>query len=292
MKNNRYVFYVLIAASLWGTMGAWVHIFDFLGYTQYHLAAFRSIVTAILLLGYLAIFKREELRVKLYDLPIFFAGAIISVVIFNCVYFTSIKLGTMSLAATLLYTSPIFVMIFSAIIFKEKITLKKVIALTVSVGGCVLVSGVFNSSVNLPAIITGIAAGLTYGLYSIFSKLALRKYSPITYTAYTALIAAVILIFISDFGKACATISTDWLSVPLIILFSAVTNIIPYLLFNKSLQYLEAGKVSIIATVEPVVASIIGLIFFNEKLTLISVLGIVLVLSGSFILNIKKPLRK
>ena len=149
---------------------------------------------------------------------------------FICCYFTAIRLMTMSTAAILLYTSPIWVMILAIIFLKEKVTVQKIIALILAFAGYVLVSG-FGGKVSLPGILSGLGAGLGYGLYSIFGKFVLKKYSPLTVTCYTFLIAGLGSIFVADPPDLISKIN----AVPnlfelfgFVLLTSVVTAVIPF----------------------------------------------------------------
>ncbi len=98
------------------------------------ITAFRSLVTAVLMLAGMALFKRKELRVKWKDLWCFAGTGILSVAFFNVCYFTCMNYATLSVAAILLYTAPSFVMVFSYFLFKEKIGGRKLIALALAFG--------------------------------------------------------------------------------------------------------------------------------------------------------------
>ena len=101
--------------------------------------------------------------------------------LFNWCYFNAISLSALSVAAVLLYTSPVFVMLLSALCFQEPITPRKIGALLLTFCGCVLVAGLFPAgvgSISAAAVLFGLGSGFGYALYSIFSKLALKRYSP------------------------------------------------------------------------------------------------------------------
>ncbi|MBQ5824138.1 MAG: EamA family transporter [Clostridia bacterium] len=279
---------IVIAAALWGTMGLFTRKMTELGFSTLQLVLMRASVTAAALLIYLLIFDRDKLKIKPSDVLIFIPAGLISVVLFQHCYTNAIMAGSISIAATLLYTSPIFVTVISAVMFKERITPVKIIALITAFVGCVLVSGIIGSGNTLTptALLLGIASGFTYGLYSIFTKLGLRRCSPLTFTFYTFLTATVVLIPLCDIGTmvSIATASVNNAVMPAV--FSVVTSVIPYVCFTCGLKYTEASKANITATIEPAVATIIGIFVFDEKLSILSVTGIIFVLSSAVILNL------
>ena len=278
---------ILIAATMWGSMGLFTRTLTALGYTPFQLVFSRACVTSLCLLIYFLIFDRKKLKIKLRDLWIFLSASIISVVFFNYCYMSAINTGSVSIAATLLYTSPIFVTIISAFLFKEKITAQKSLALIMSFAGCILVSGILSSGGTLSpqALAFGIGSGFTYGMYSIFTKIAIKKYSPLVFTAYTFLLAAIISLPLSAPTEMIHTTMQKATNLPLLLLFALVTNVIPYTCFTSGLKHMEAGKANITATVEPVVATLFGVFVFREKLSFLSVAGICLVLSSAVLLN-------
>lgn len=279
---------IVTAATLWGTMGLFTRKMTELGFSTLQLVFMRASLTAAILFIYLIVFDREKLKIKLKDIWIFILAALISVVLFQHCYTNAIMAGSISIAATLLYTSPIFVTIISAILFKEKITPIKVIALVTAFTGCVLVSGITGSGTSLTttALFLGIASGFTYGLYSIFTKIGLRYYSPLTFTFYTFLIASVALIPLSDVSSMTAVTASSVKAAVMPAVFGIVTSVIPYICFTCGLKYIDAGKANITATIEPAVATLIGVFVFNEKLGISATAGIILVLLSAVVLNL------
>ena len=178
----------------------------------------------------------------------------------------------------------------SALFFHEKMNSRKVIALFLAFGGCVLVSGISGNGITITGLLLGLGSGIGYGLYSILGTVALKKYSPYTVTTYTFLIASVgswVICkpaeMLSRFVEADGIIELIFFC----ILTALVTAVIPFLAYTLGLRSVEASKAGIIATIEPVVATIVGIICFSETLTLLSGIGIVLVLSAVIILNSK-----
>ena len=196
---------------------------------------------------------------------------------------------SLSTAAILLYTSPIWIMLMSLLFFREKMTGRKVVALLLAFGGCVLVSGISGGGITLLGLLVGLGSGIGYGLYSILGTVALRRYSPYTVTTWTFIIAAIGSISISHPAEMVATISAAP-SLPALVGFSLltalVTAVVPFLAYTLGLRTVEASKAGILATVEPMVATMFGIFVFSEPLTLMSGLGVLLILAAIVILNI------
>ena len=211
-------------------------------------------------------------------------------VFFNYCYFRLITISSLSVAAVMLYTAPVFVMLMSAVLFRERITPVKVIALAATVVGCAFVTGIAGGVHMTPfAILLGLGAGFGYALYSIFGRYALQRgYHSFTINFYTFLFTSIAVLPLSDLGKLAEVCTSG---VPMF-LFSAlcgfVTTALPYIVYNFGLAEVETGQAAIIASIEPVVATLIGVFLFRETLTPGNLIGIVLVLGAIILCNIEK----
>ncbi len=280
--------FILIAGSMWGSMGLFVRALGDIGCSSFEIVFLRSIVTTICLFFYLAVRDRSLLRVHLRDLWCFFGTGVLSIVFFNLCYFTTIRLTSLAVAAVLLYTAPAIVIVLSAILFREKITSRKLIALVLTLVGCVCVSGMLSgdSAMTLQGFITGLGAGLGYALYSIFGRFAIeRGYKSFTISFYTFLFASIGTIPFISMGNIRRAVSTSASQTGLVVLYGVFTTVLPYILYTRGLQGVENGQAAIIASVEPVVATILGTVIYREMLSIYEVIGIVLVLGAIVISN-------
>lgn len=289
MKKKISCICVILAALLWGCMGILVRTMNEGGLASTEVVTFRCVITGLLMLGGMFLFKREELKIKWKDLWCFVGTGLFSIVFFNSCYFTCMTYCSLSTAAILLYTAPAFVMIMSYFLFKEAFTKAKVGALVLSFAGCVLVSGGFGSeAISMMGLLTGLGAGFGYALYSIFGRYALeRGYSSFTITTYTFLFASVGCFLITDTSHLAECLAVCPQMIWKGIFWTVLTTVVAYLLYTKGLSGMEAGRASILATVEPVMATFVGFAIFGEKLTATAVLGVLFVLFSS-ILAIKK----
>ncbi len=281
---------ILLAGAFWGSMGLFVRRLNAWGFTSRHVACLRLSVGALVFLLLLLLSDRKALRIRLRDLPLFLGLGILSVLFFTFCYFRAIELMPLSTAAILLYTSPIWVTLMTVLFFREKLSPRRLLALGLAFSGCVLVSGLSGEPLSPAALLTGLGAGLGYALYSILGTVALRRYPPLAVTTWTFLIAAAGSWFLCGPASLLATVRAApagellWL----IPCTAVVTAVIPYLAYTGGLQSTEAGRAAIIATVEPVVATLLGTLVFQETLSLPAALGILLVLAAIALLNTGK----
>ena len=158
--------------------------------------------------------------------------------------------------------------------------------------GLIFVTGVFSGAsgrLDFSSIIIGLGAGLGYALYSIFSRFALeRGYESYTISFYTFVFASLATLFFARPLNVARVVSGSWGSMGLALVFVIVSTVVPYITYTLGLKSVENGQASIIASVEPVVATLNGILWFNEKMTWSVVVGITFVLAGIIISNQKK----
>ena len=279
---------ILLAGCFWGSMGIFVRRLTDYGFSSIQIVAIRVTLAALIFCILLLIRDPAGFRISVKDIPLFLGLGFGSILFFTVCYFTAITMMPLSTAAILLYTSPIWIMLMSVLFFREKLTGRKLLALALAFAGCVLVSGVSGEGMTLPGLLVGLGSGIGYGLYSILGTVALRRYSPYTVTTYTFAFAAL--------GSWLICRPADMLAkfaaapdLPGLVFFcfltALVTAVIPFLAYTLGLRTVEASRAGILATVEPLVATLIGVAVFSEPLTLLSGLGILLILAAVVLLN-------
>ena len=281
-------FLILLAGILWGIIGIFIRRLDKLGFASMDIVAIRAVTTLVLLFLFLLIYDKKLLRIRLKDLWCFFGTGILSIVFFNFCYFKAITLTSLSVAAILLYTAPAIVMLLSALLFGEKITGRKVVSLLLTFIGCVLATGAISGApvLSLRGLLTGLGAGLGYALYSVFSRYALeRGYHSLTISFYTFLFAAAGTLPFADIPGLVGACRGDAGLVPYCLLFGLISTVLPYIAYTRGLQEMENSKASIIASVEPVAATLLGVIAYSEHLSVPALLGILMVLGAIALSN-------
>ncbi len=282
--------FVIIAGCLWGSMGIFVRGLGSYGFTSLEIGALR-VFGALLFLGVgIFLYNKKLLCVRWKDLWCFVGTGIISIVFFNYCYFTTIQLTSLSVAAVLLYTAPVFVTIMSIFLFKEKFHARKLAALIMAFVGCVLVTGILSQKLTLTVegIFLGLGAGVGYAMYSIFGRYAIQRgYESLTISFYTFLFACLGFLPLVNMKHMVTCVKAEWKCAGLILGLVLLTTVIAYLTYTLGLTYMEAGRASILASIEPVVATLIGFFLYKEKLSWMTFLGVVLVLGSAIMVNLK-----
>lgn len=286
MKKYLSTFCVLAAGILWGLIGIFNRTLMKAGLSVGSIVLIRNFGSMVLLGLLFALTDRSVFRIQWKHLPIFFGTGVVSVLLFTLCYFSCQKMCSLAIAAALLYTSPAFVVIFSAILWHEKITKKKLFALLAAFLGCTFVAGIWSGDVKVTlwGALLGIGSGLFYGLYSIFGRYALKHYKPFTVTFYTFVFAgvgALAVIRPAELTAAAGVPGLIWVALGLVI----VCTVGPYLLYTKGLAGMESGKAAILASIEPITAAVVGVTVFAEPMGLPVILGLVCILISVYLLK-------
>lgn len=285
---SKYHVYIVLAAVFWGTMGIFVNTLSAIGLSTMQIVMLRALASLLFMTILILCKDRKLFWIRIRDIWMFCGTGIVSYFLFNNCYFIAIRSVGVAVSSVLLYTSPIFVTLMSWVLFKEKLTKRKVLCLLLAVGGCALVSGLASNGVenaSAGGILVGLASGFCYALYSIFSTYALRGYQPLTVTFYTFLFGAAAALLFGNPVKAFPMVANPT-GLVWTVGMGIISGAIPYFLYTLGLQKVKTSHAAVIATVEPVVASLLGIFLFRENADLFTVLGIVLIIGASVILNL------
>lgn len=293
MKLKQWIqIFPILSGIMWGSAGIFVRKLSELGLNSVSIVETRIIVAIIIIIVGLLCLDKKLLKIKLKDLWIFICAGIFSMLGLNLCYNFAINELTLSLSAVLLSLAPIFVLILASILFKEKLTLQKTVCAILALIGCILSSGVLEEVGAMKwttiGIIIGTLGAFFYGTYSIFSKIAMLKgYHSFTVTIYSLMAVGIALLPFTDWLKVWEIIQID--PAPMsgfLLLHSLLTSVLPYICFTVALNYVEAGKVAILASGEPIAAMLFGIFFYQEIPTILSLIGLFTVLFALGLLTI------
>jgi len=267
------------AGALWGTIGIAAKGAFRDGISPSDVALWRAGGAFIVLLAAALFARRDAFRIAPRDLPLFAGYGLIGVAVFMTVYLTAIRLSTVAAAAMLLYTAPAWVTVLARLFFHEPLSRRKAAAVLLTVTGSALVVRAYDPAalrLNLAGILAGLAAGLTYALYSIFGKHALRRYDPFATVLFALGFGTGFLLLALRRWPALPSAA----ALPVVLYLILVPTVVAYLLYTGGLRMMEAGRASIVATVEPVVAAVLGFLLLGELLDGWQWVGGALILTG------------
>lgn len=268
---------IILSGILWGLMGVFSNALNSIGFTSIQGSAIRIILCALMLTA----INFKYLKIEFKDIWKFALIGIFSILTMSTTYFESIRRSSLTLASILLYTAPVMVMVMSAVFYKEKITPKKLLCLVGAIVGIIMISGI-DSKVKLSkaGLMYGLLSAFSYALYSIIGKMILKKYSPVTVSTYAFIFASIGVLFICNIPqivKISCNSAGVFYTFAIMAGCALVTAAIPYTLYTLGLKYVPAGTASVLACVEPLTATVIGISFYGDKLGIISFIGIILI---------------
>lgn len=287
MKKYISYGYILLAGVLWGLIGLFNRHLTAEGFSPASIVLLRN-AGGFLVLGLVFLVRdRSVFQVRLRHLPWFFGTGVVSVLLFTLCYFTCQQQCSLAVAAILLYTAPTFVVVLSAVLWRDRLTKAKAAALVITFLGCSCVSGIWSGGAEMTwqGILLGIGSGFFYSLYSIFGRYALALYPPFTVTLYTFLFAGVGALAVCPVGETVRGLAES----PMLLLWGLglvlVSTVFPYLLYTRGLAEVDSGRAAILASIEPVTAALVGVAAFGEPMAPMVLLGLGCILLSIYILR-------
>lgn len=289
---NRFSIAAVFAGCLWGTTGLFSRYMDPLGFSPLDMLIVRCGIAAVLF-GCLILLKNVRLfHIRWKDLWLFLAVGLTGQLMFSYCYYTAIDMMSISTACVLLYTSPAIVMLLARLLFRERIGRRGALALVLCVSGSALVSGL-GGSASPAGVLYGLGAGLCFALINITTRaLIQRGYDSLTISFYLCLLAAGTAVLIFGAQTPVRVMAAGGSGLVLCLASGIGNGFLPYLLFTYSLSGCESGKASILASTEPVVATLTGVLLFHEKLGLAGAAGVLLVLGSIVLMNTGRSVKK
>lgn len=292
MKNeqNRGYLLILAAGALWGTIGFFATLLANLGMKAGPVAFFRVLSATVMLALTLLIKGKGAALFRISRRGLFSCMLIgfVSQAFYNVCYMNTIEQNGMATAAVFLYTSPVYVALLSRLLFREPLTGNKILAIIMNIAGCVLTvtGGVFSEMRISPfGLVMGLLAGFTYALLPILSRTGASEENPYTAAFYGQLFGALMLFFLIRPYQNPGTEFT-WQIILVLIGFGLIPSALAYIVYYGGMSRItETSKVPVIASVETVVAAVIGLVAFGQTLGTVKILGIALVLCSIAVMN-------
>ncbi len=296
MKQKNMIFehgsiLVFIAGCLWGSIGLFIRLISDAGASAITISFLRMAFAFVIMLVVTLI--RSGISVFRVSKRILFFSAMLGLIchgVYNIFYSWAVVRIGVTVSAVLLNVAPVFTAILSAIFFHERITSYKCIALLINVIGCVLAAtgGQFTaSSLSVSGIFFGVVSGFCYALTAIFGKLVGEDSDPFVISTYSYLFAALFLaVFMRQWETPITfTIHIMWLG----FLYALIPTAIGYLFYYQGVRQIhESSRVPVIASMETVMATVLGMLVLGEKLTVTRYLGIIIVMFSIVLMQQRK----
>ncbi|MBK1692396.1 DMT family transporter [Ectothiorhodospira mobilis] len=269
---------VILAALCWGLSGGIGGILMADGWDALVVSFYRGAIGLLFVLVWLALRPRGS---GLSNPRLWFWSAIAGLGVAGnfAFYFVSIAEGSVAVAATLMYCAPVFVFLVSFALRLERPTLFKWIAIVMVMIGVVLLTRILETGaggVTPLGVAAGLLSGLSYALFIFGFKYAAPHGSPqsILVIAFAALVC--ILIWTGDAGQAVAVLGAPtW---PLFVILGVLGAGLSFIFYIVGLKHTAPAVAAIVAMVEPVTASLFGVVVLGESLAALQILGMGLIL--------------
>jgi drug/metabolite transporter (DMT)-like permease len=295
-KTRRGYVMVAIAATLFAVNGSVSKVVLGSGLSSLELAQIRNTCAAILFLAFLLVVAPSRLRVSRRELLFLVAFGLIGIALVQWLYFVAIENLPVGVALLIEFTAPLFVALFARFVYKERIRRRIWVAVILCIAGLGVVvevwAGVAFSTVGVTAALGG-AFGLT--AYLLMAERERRHRDPVSLSFYGFFFAALLWAVVQPLwefpwdvlgetvslqGNLAEHSAPVWLLVGFIIV---VGTMITFSLLTGALRHISATRASIVATLEPVIATVVAWIWLGETFGATQLIGGAVVLSGIFI---------
>ena len=285
-----YLILPILAGIMFGSGGVFVRTLTQNGIDSTTLLFLRFSIAIIPILIAILFTDKNLLKINLKDIPLILVCAM-CIVGLNLCYNESMNSISLSLAAVLLSLAPIYVLIFAYVVFREKITSKKIICMILAIFGCILMTGLLEnslSSIPLHGIMAGIGAGLFWAVYLMASKKSIEN-GKHTYTIlfYSIIFLSIGLIPFTHFNQVSSFININpVLTILFLIIHSTFSFALPYIFSTLSLNYIDSGVSSILLSgAEPFAALMFGFLIYSEIPSILMFCGFLLTIISMTMLS-------
>jgi drug/metabolite transporter (DMT)-like permease len=297
------VILLVVLIVFWGSSFVVVKFALREGLTPFAIATFRFLVAGALFLVALLVEKARNrnysLSVELRDVSVLVFLGLTGITLFFAAQYTGNKLAGASIAAILVcLLSPILITSFSAMLFKEKLSRRQILGISVAALGtlAVTVGGTlslqFNTDFPMGSLIL-LATPVLWTAYSLTGKKTIEKYSPFLIVAYVNMLGGILLVPFSlaegSLTQALTITATGWLA----ILYLAVTcSLIGYYIWLRSIKIVGAAITSSFLFAEPLVTVTFAVTLLEEQVTAPVIVGALLILTGVYLITKKQNSKK
>ncbi len=287
--NKKAALIVALSAASFGFLGVPVRFLHENGFAPLDITAVRLFVTTIALVLIALVVDRDLFKVRKKDLLFFILFGFFKLMSDVTLFRAQVTIE-LSLSTLLQMTAPYYVLVISLFLFKERITLMKILAMLVAFIGCIFVTGVVTGgmhSLDFVGVASALISGLFFGLCTIGCKLSSDKgYRPVTTMMYMFLFASLMTIPFANDVKVVESFVDVHLIVGVLSL-GVLMTLIPFFVSTWGVQKLEASKVSLISVMEVITACIVGYFLFDEEMTVLNIIGMSLVVASIVIMDLK-----
>lgn len=276
---------VIVAAICWGTLGIFSTYLSHLGFTGWQVTTLRVVTAALLLLVLLPSLWAPLKQLKRKHWQILGIQSIVGVLGMTACFFFAVIHSGVAMAVALLYTAPVFSLIFAHFLLGERMTSTSTMLACLAFLGVALTMAGQGVSINI-GLVVGLLSGVCYSMLGIMGKKAMQDAAfakavpnPSKLIFFTSVvISAVVLLFVPQtYGTYQAMFTMpnlSWVSWLYVLGISAVGTIIPFFLYMNALEKLPATKASVFTIFEPLTAIILAMVMLGQSISPVQGVGV------------------
>lgn len=287
---NKSIIYIILTAFLFGTMEIALKIGG-MSFNPIQLTFLRFAIGGLMLLPFsINDLKNRKYHLTKSDILYLFSLGVICICISMALFQVGVMKVNANLASVIISMNPMFTMIFAYFIVHEEFTKKKALVIVLSMIGLVIVanpSKILSGENNILYIMITVIAAVTFGLYTAMGKLRIGKIGGLTQNSFSFLFGSAVLLVILVFNKYPIVEGINTKSLPLVLYLGIFVTGAGYYCYLKAIELAGPSTASIAFFIKPVIAPILAFFVLNEKITLNIVIGVLLIVTSSFI-NLKK----
>lgn len=261
---------VLLAAALWALLGVWATELLDAGLAPVEIGFWRAAIGGACFVVHAAVGRHRPAR---RELPVQAALGVVGVALFYVALATAIENGGVGLSWVLLYTAPAFVLVVGWCT-GVAVRLRPVVLLAVTLAGIALVAGSGGGGRVAAGVAWGLLSGATYATHYLVQRTGRAGDEVARYAVAMVVGALVLLPFVDWAGKDGRT----WL---LLLAIGTVSTYAPFLALSRALQRADPARASLVASVEPVLATSLAVVVYDESLRPLRIVGGALVLAAA-----------
>ena len=286
-KAKGYIFSVLGNVAF-GLQPIFVKLLAKYGVSALTAPLIRAIGMTIMFFA-LCLVKKEKLWPGIKEMPKLLGLAFSGMALTPTLLFLSYNYIDTGTSTTLCFIYPVFVMLFGVLLYKDKISLKTVLALAICFGGIVLISNP-GGNFDLRGLAFALGGGTAYGAYVLFlDKTQVQdKLGVNVYNFWFFLLGGLMLAAFNIVNGTASEIILPLSGWPAAIAFIVDSGIFAAVFFQISVKYLGGIISSILGALEPLTSVIAGALILGEALTVRGVAGCLLVLCGTLLVVNRK----
>ena len=274
--------FVALACLCWGCANILVKVVVSAGVTPFDLAGIRAFMGAVLILAVVGLIWPRLMFIKKRDLLYVAIYGVLAWGVGTAIGFLSIEFNPVAVAILLLYTSPIFTLVWSACFGRDGVRRYEVVAGLIVLMGAALVARVYEPDLGLVhwlGILVGLGAGMGFAFTTIFGKLAVGRLNPWTILVYGMGFAAIFWLLTGTPMDFVAQRPPLWVwgAAAGIAFFAGLPSIGLYLVAMRTISSAEAN---VSATLEPVFTIVLAFAVLSEQLESVQLIGAAVLLGG------------